>query len=250
MVLCCNSVQSFRYGFRVLSLCPRQGNHGRVTVRCVQSYTLSDTASITEIVKKSKFIAHAAPVASFEEAMVYLEKVRDSKANHNCWAYRSHVTNRCSDDGEPAGTAGRPILNILETEQIVDAIIVVTRHFGGIKLGAGGLVRAYGGAAKSVVAQLEKTLVVASSTVQLKVPIDNVGAVYNLLEQLQGKANGSQYRKLSEEFVEQSESQSQDDGMQDSMLFTLQVPTDSVPSFQSSISDICRGKESNIVDTS
>lgn len=210
------------------------------------NYTLINTSSTNEIVKKSKFIAHAAPVASFEEAMVFLEKVKDTKANHNCWAYRSHTSSRCSDDGEPAGTAGRPILNILETENLVNAVIIVTRHFGGIKLGAGGLVRAYGGAAKSVIAQADKVILKPTTTVNVQVPMDNVGAVYNLLEQLQVKGdNGNQYRKLSEEFIAVGVDAAERE--QNAMLFAFQVPADSVPSFQSCIADICRGKEIYVI---
>eukprot|EP01032_Pedospumella_encystans_P034171 gene34171-38622_t len=92
-----------------------------------------------------------------------------------------------------SGTAGRPILNILETENIVDAIIVVTRHFGGIKLGSGGLVRAYGGAAKAAVQLAGKTLVVPHTTVTLTIPSEDVGAVYNLLQ-------NSLYKKVKEEY--------------------------------------------------
>lgn len=246
MVLCSLGVFSLRYFHRSLLLGSICASRSGLVFRGIQSYTLSHTASACDIVKKSKFVSHAAPVASFDDAMAFLDKVKDTKANHNCWAYRSSITSRCSDDGEPAGTAGRPILNILETEQIVDAVIIVTRYFGGIKLGAGGLVRAYAGAAKSVIAQIEKKLVVPTTIVKLKIPMENVGAVYNLFEQLQGKVNGEQYRKLSEEFVVQTGDDNQ--LSQDAMMFTLQIPADSMNSFHSSIADICRGQEVYIVD--
>ena len=70
--------------------------------------------------------------------------MKDPKASHNCWAFRSQTYERQSDDGEPSGTAGRPILAAIEKENVYDAVVVVVRHFGGVKLGTGGLVRAYG----------------------------------------------------------------------------------------------------------
>ena len=195
------------------------------------SYVLSSEASCNKLVKKSKFITHASPVDSFDSAMSYLDSVKDDKANHNCWAYRSAVASRCSDDGEPSGTAGRPILNILETENIVDAMIVVTRHFGGIKLGSGGLVRAYGGAAKSVVQIAGKTLVVPHTTVKLTIPSEDVGAVYNLLQ-------NSLCKKVKEEY------QSAPDGADAQLVsFILSIPVQQVDIFKQSIASICKGKE-------
>lgn len=103
--------------------------------------------------KKSRFIADIIPVHSEEEAAVALEgihkKYRD--ASHHCYAFvlgKKHELQRCSDDGEPSGTAGKPILNILLGENIYDVLAVVTRYFGGTLLGTGGLVRAYGKAVR------------------------------------------------------------------------------------------------------
>ena len=96
--------------------------------------------------KKSRFIGRCFPVASEEEAMEKLAGVRrlHYDATHNCWAYAlSNGAQRFSDDGEPGGTAGMPIMDTLIRREIKDALIVVTRYFGGILLGSGGLVRAY-----------------------------------------------------------------------------------------------------------
>ena len=104
--------------------------------------------------KKSRFIAQIRPVASEEEAFAFIEEVRKKywDARHNCSAFvigkRQELT-RCSDDGEPAGTAGRPMLDVLLKENIHNAAIVVTRYFGGVLLGTGGLVRAYQQATKA-----------------------------------------------------------------------------------------------------
>lgn len=104
------------------------------------------TAEITE--KKSRFLATAAPVHSEEEAMELIASLKKKywNATHNCWAFvigEHQELMRCSDDGEPQGTAGRPMLDVLLGAQLQDAAVVVTRYFGGTLLGTGGLVRAY-----------------------------------------------------------------------------------------------------------
>ncbi len=107
---------------------------------------------ITE--KKSRFIANVVPVSSEEEAEEFIESMKKKywDARHNCYAYiigeRGEIK-RFSDDGEPGGTAGKPILEVLSGEGVTNAAIVVTRYFGGTLLGTGGLVRAYGAAAKA-----------------------------------------------------------------------------------------------------
>ena len=103
------------------------------------------------IEKKSRFLGLIVPVTSETEARTQIESVkkREYDARHNCWAYVLHTgQKRYSDDGEPQGTAGQPILNVLEREGVQDVLCVVTRYFGGILLGAGGLCRAYTKAAK------------------------------------------------------------------------------------------------------
>ncbi len=102
-------------------------------------------AEFTE--KKSVFIGHAAPVRSEEEAQAFVKKYRNQymDARHNVWAYlmKGEIVARYSDDGEPQGTAGVPVLDTIRKSGVTDAAVVVTRYFGGILLGAGGLVRAY-----------------------------------------------------------------------------------------------------------
>ena len=108
-------------------------------------------------VRKSRFIARVAPVGDRASAMDEVARARDDfpDARHHCWAYvlgrPGAATNAAmSDDGEPSGTAGKPILNVIEHKGIGDLIVVVSRYFGGVKLGAGGLVRAYAGATEAV----------------------------------------------------------------------------------------------------
>lgn len=106
------------------------------------------------IEKKSRFIATVKPVKTEEEALEFIEslKKRYWDATHNCFAYiigGGTPLKRCSDDGEPSGTAGRPMLDVLEGESLSDVAVVVTRYFGGTLLGTGGLVRAYSGAVRA-----------------------------------------------------------------------------------------------------
>ena len=107
--------------------------------------TIKNATSYEETIKKSRFIAHAGRVSSQPESLEFYESVIDPQATHNCWAWRIDFQVRSSDDGEPSGTAGRPMLNVIERRQLENVMVVVTRYYGGIKLGAGGLVRAYSG---------------------------------------------------------------------------------------------------------
>ncbi|WP_439136453.1 YigZ family protein [Pseudomaricurvus sp.] len=112
-------------------------------------------------IKKSRFIARAARAVNREQAMQLLDQAKQDypDARHHCWAYlignpNSPTTVAMSDDGEPSGTAGKPILNVLQHKNVGDIMLVVIRYFGGIKLGAGGLVRAYSHAAQLAMADL------------------------------------------------------------------------------------------------
>ncbi len=116
-------------------------------------YTTLESEGEAEFVeKKSVFIGHAAPVKSEEEAQAFVKKYKNQymDARHNVWAYmmKGEIVARYSDDGEPQGTAGVPVLDTIRKSGVTDAVVVVTRYFGGILLGAGGLVRAYSHTAK------------------------------------------------------------------------------------------------------
>ncbi|MFR5726940.1 MAG: IMPACT family protein [Clostridium sp.] len=120
----------------------------------VESYKIVYEGADGELVeKKSRFIAQIRPVASEEEAFAFIEEVRKKywDARHHCYAYiigERAQTARCSDDGEPSQTAGKPMMDVLAGEGLHDVCAVVTRYFGGTLLGTGGLVRAYSGAVK------------------------------------------------------------------------------------------------------
>ena len=114
--------------------------------------TLEGEGEAEFVEKKSVFIGHAAPVKSEEEAQAFVKKYKNQymDARHNVWAYlmKGEIIARYSDDGEPQGTAGVPVLDTIRKSGVTDAVVVVTRYFGGILLGAGGLVRAYSHTAK------------------------------------------------------------------------------------------------------
>ena len=139
------------------------------------------TASETEFYeKKSRFIGRCFPVKSEEEAMEKLNGIRKLHydATHNCWAYAlSDGSRRFSDDGEPGGTAGMPIMDTLIRREINDALIVVTRYFGGILLGSGGLVRAYSKAASDALGLAGVGLMAPCSRVEFSVDYSRYGAI-------------------------------------------------------------------------
>ena len=146
--------------------------------KCLQK---GGTGQIEE--KKSRFIANIKPVNSETEATAFIAEIKKKywDARHNCSAFvigeKSELT-RCSDDGEPAGTAGRPMLEVLLSEEITNVCVVVTRYFGGTLLGTGGLIRAYQGAVKAGLEDC-KVVMVTKGTVY------SVVTDYNLAGKLQ-----------------------------------------------------------------
>ena len=128
--------------------------------------------------KRSRFIAELANVRSEDEARAFLDTVRTKHrdARHHCFAYRlglgDTVLERFSDDGEPQGTAGKPILELLRGQDLRDAICVVTRYFGGTLLGTGGLVRAYGGACREAIAKAELKELFEGVSFYVDIPYD------------------------------------------------------------------------------
>lgn len=143
--------------------------------------TLATPARHAMEVKQSRFLAQAASVATPEQALAWLREASDAGASHNCWAWRIGDGYRSSDDGEPAGTAGRPILAAIDGQGCDRVAVLVTRWFGGIKLGAGGLVRAYGGAAAECLRGAERVPIVARVQAMLAFPFEDTGAVHAVL---------------------------------------------------------------------
>lgn len=120
------------------------------------AFTLATETTYEEEIKKSRFQAIAAPVENEQQVKEFLEKHLDISTTHQCWAWKIGHNVRFNDDGEPSGTAGRPILATIEGNDLTNTIVLVNRWYGGIKLGTGGLVRAYGGCAGQCLLLAEK----------------------------------------------------------------------------------------------
>lgn len=167
-------------------------------------------------IKKSVFIAYAYPVISREQAMFHVEQLREqyTDARHWCWAYiigdpDNTTSAGFDDDGEPSGTAGRPILNVLQHKSIGNIIIVVVRYFGGIKLGAGGLTRAYAGSAQAAVDQMILLPFVPMTQVQILADFATEAQCRYVVENLNGSIDKVAYSKqvtltvtIAEEYIE------------------------------------------------
>lgn len=144
--------------------------------------TLDGIAIYEEEIKRSRFIARAISVSTPEDTFAFLEKVSEPEATHNCWAFRIGSNYRFSDDGEPKGTAGKPILTAIERQGLDHVMIIVTRYFGGTKLGAGGLTRAYGGVATACLKGALKKEVLPMVSVRFEAGFDVSGPVYALMK--------------------------------------------------------------------
>lgn len=125
--------------------------------------TLLDLCQYREEIRKSRFITLAGPIASAAEAMAFIERHSDPAATHNCWAWKLGGQYRSNDDGEPGGTAGRPILAAIEAQGFDQVVVLVIRWYGGIQLGTGGLARAYGGGANKCLQQAPRRELVERS---------------------------------------------------------------------------------------
>lgn len=185
--------------------------------------TLAAPARHAMEVRQSRFLAQAAAVATPEQALAWLRAASDAGASHNCWAWRIGDDYRSSDDGEPAGTAGRPILAAIDGQGCDRVAVLVTRWFGGIKLGAGGLVRAYGGAAAECLRGAERVPIVELVEAELGFPFADTGAVHALLD-----AGGIE--KHGEAFVA------------DGVRLRIRLPADALAPLRARLRDATRGR--------
>lgn len=173
----------------------------------ITEYKEAYEGGVGELVeKKSRFIATTLPITSEEEAIAFIEQLKKKNwdAAHNCFAYvvgSNHEIQRFSDDGEPSGTAGKPILDVLLGEDVHNIVVVITRYFGGTLLGTGGLVRAYSKSAKIGLEQskiIEKKL---GKKVLLSMDYNNVGKLQYILAQMQIDTVESVYKEDVELYV-------------------------------------------------
>ena len=187
-------------------------------------------------VKNSRFVATAVPAFTVEEAREFIARIKAefSDATHNVPAfligYGNSVTAHCNDDGEPSGTAGRPILAVLQGSGLGDIALVVTRYYGGTKLGTGGLVRAYGDATKAVLEILPRAEKVPTHTTMLALP-------YSLLEQVRLLVEEWNGRILDEHFAAD-------------ITMTMQFTVAKFPGFQDTLRELSHGSlAAEIIET-
>ncbi len=185
--------------------------------------TLAAQARHEVEIRHSRFLAQAAPVASADEALDFLQSVSVADATHNCWAYRIGSGYRSSDDGEPAGTAGRPILAAIDGQGYDRVMVVVTRWFGGTKLGAGGLVRAYGGAAAECLRLAPRLPLVETARLGLHIDFADLGTVHNLLPACGAVKLAETYRA-------------------DGVRLALELPADAVADLKTRLRDATRDR--------
>jgi len=156
-------------------------------------YTTIRGVSRSELrVKKSRFFGLATSITTEREAAEFIHSIQEefSNATHYCYAFGigsgARKIIRSNDAGEPANSAGKPILTAVESSGLQNVICVVARYFGGIKLGVGGLIRAYGSTARDCLSNADKVVRVSSTLLQIETPYNNIGAVVNLVARLKG----------------------------------------------------------------
>lgn len=150
--------------------------------------------------KKSEFIGDACHISSLDEALAFVQTIRDQhpKARHVayaavCGGSDGRLAERMSDDGEPSGTAGKPILDVLRANEMTDCVVAVTRYFGGILLGSGGLIRAYSTGASIAVKAASKAKIVPCGEYQVTLDYPQLGSFQNLLSTVEGEQTDAQY---------------------------------------------------------
>lgn len=149
------------------------------------TYTLPAALSAELEIRKSRFIAHAIPVENRDAAMAELRRLRDEHpaATHICWALLAGGQSGMSDDGEPSGTAGRPILEVLRHHDLDGVLAAVIRYYGGVKLGAGGLVRAYTDAIATALQDAPRVERIAQATLTVEIAYPDEARVRRWIEQ-------------------------------------------------------------------
>lgn len=177
--------------------------------------------------KKSRFIANVVPAASVEEAAAFIESMRKKyyDARHNCSAYiigRNREVTRCSDDGEPSGTAGKPILEVLLGAEVTNVAVVVTRYFGGTLLGTGGLVRAYTQAAQAGLADAGIATMCYGKKLTIRTEYTDAGKLQYLLGSRQIEIQASRYT--------------------DTVEFDIQIPADRCGEVEKALTEATAGR--------
>ncbi|NMY37345.1 MULTISPECIES: YigZ family protein [unclassified Pseudomonas] len=185
--------------------------------------TLTGPCEHREEIRKSRFITYAAPITSAQEAYDFIERHSDLNASHNCWAWKLGDQYRSSDDGEPGGTAGRPILSAIEAQDCDHVVVLVTRWYGGIQLGTGGLARAYGGGANKCLQTAEKSPLITRVALECACSFSELALVKLRVSELNGVLNNETFTANGVELC-------------------LEVCDAHIPVLQAQLADLSRGR--------
>ncbi|MCR2826539.1 IMPACT family protein [Microbacterium sp. zg.Y909] len=187
-------------------------------------FTLAGPVHSELLIKKSRFLGCVEPVAGREQAVARVQELwaEHPDARHICWALMAGGHSAANDDGEPSGTAGRPMLEVLRHQELEGVLATVVRYFGGVKLGAGGLVRAYTDAVAQALLGAERVPLIRTRVLQVTVPYAFEGAVRRELD-----AHGAVLEQVQH-------------GVD--VALTLEVPEDRAESLRSQVDDVCQGR--------
>ena len=192
------------------------------------SCTIASSSEFEQEIRKSRFLARAVPVKDVEDAMAFIEQTRYADARHHCWAWRIGQRYRFFDDGEPGGTAGMPILAAIDGQELDQVAVLVARWFGGIKLGTGGLMRAYGGCAAECLRRADRVEIVAYCRLSVNCDFASAAALHDLLAAYSAIKLGETFHGEGAELV-------------------LEVPEARREAFAATVRDLTRG-DARIVD--
>jgi uncharacterized YigZ family protein len=187
--------------------------------------TLAAAARYEEIIKKSRFIATAHRADTPDQAVQIIRECAMPDATHNAWAYTIDAFCRANDDGEVSGTAGKPILAAIDRQSLDHVVVVVTRYYGGVKLGTSGLIRAYGGVAARCLQNAVFHDVIAYRSCRLIVPFSESARIYPLIVRFS---------------VDRKEERFTSDGIE----FVLEIPENTALDFETAVRELTRGNAS------
>ncbi|MDW5416879.1 YigZ family protein [Iodobacter sp. CM08] len=187
--------------------------------------SIATAVSAEIIIKKSRFIAHIHPVTGRAEALALVDGYwkQHPEARHVCWALLAGGESGMNDDGEPSGTAAKPIMNVLQHKHLEGVLGVVVRYFGGIKLGAGGLTRAYTDAIATALLEAEYITSIAQTQLKIALPFSEEGRVRRFVAQHGGEVLGVNYSNVE-------------------ALLQLQLPQDQSANLLQEINNLCAGQ--------
>ena len=185
--------------------------------------TLTGLCEYREEIRKSRFITLAAPITSAQQAQDFIEQHSDLNATHNCWAWKLGAQYRSSDDGEPGGTAGRPILSAIEAQDFDQVVVLVIRWYGGIQLGTGGLARAYGGGANKCLQAADKSPLITRVALECACSFSELALVKLRLSELNGVLSNETFTANGVELV-------------------MEVSEAQIPDLQQQLADLSRGR--------